>query len=38
MHALTGSYFVPVLVSSNDGTAINEPDKIVAWARAHPAG
>jgi glutaredoxin len=32
--ALTGSYFVPVLVL-DDGTAINKPDEIVAWASAH---
>ncbi|GAB3433522.1 hypothetical protein GCM10027517_00530 [Phycicoccus ginsengisoli] len=36
VHALTGSYFVPVLVL-DDGTAINKPDDIVAWARTHPA-
>lgn len=36
VHALTGSYFVPVLVL-DDGTAINVPDEIVAWAKAHPA-
>lgn len=35
VRALTGSYFVPVLVL-DDGTAINKPDDIVAWARAHP--
>ena len=35
VHALTGSFFVPVLVLE-DGTAINTPDEIVAWARAHP--
>jgi hypothetical protein len=35
-HALTGSFFVPVLVL-DDGTAINKPDDIVAWAKAHPA-
>jgi hypothetical protein len=35
--ALTGSYFVPVLLL-DDGTAINNPDEIVAWAKAHPAG
>jgi hypothetical protein len=34
--ALTGSYFVPVLVL-DDGTAINKPDAIVAWAKEHPA-
>ena len=27
---------VPVLVL-DDGTAINKPDEIVSWARAHPA-
>jgi len=37
VHALTGSYFVPVLVL-DDGTALNSPDAIEAWARAHPAG
>jgi hypothetical protein len=36
VHALTGSFFVPVLVL-DDGTAINEPAEIVAWAHAHPA-
>jgi hypothetical protein len=35
VHALTGSFFVPVLVL-DDGTAINKPDDIVAWARSHP--
>ena len=34
--AMTGSYFVPVLVL-DDGTAINEPDAAVAWAGAHAA-
>lgn len=34
VHALTGSYFVPVLVL-DDGTAINRPDEIVAWARTN---
>lgn len=33
VHALTGSFFVPVLVL-DDGTAINESDEIVAWAQA----
>lgn len=36
VHALTGSYFVPVLVVDS-ATAINNPDEIVAWARANPA-
>ncbi|WP_270888269.1 hypothetical protein [Pedococcus sp. 5OH_020] len=36
VHALTGSFFVPVLVLE-EGTAINKPDEIVAWAKAHPA-
>jgi hypothetical protein len=36
VHALTGSFFVPVLVL-DDGTAINKPDEVVAWAQAHPA-
>ena len=36
VHALTGSFFVPVLVL-DDGTPINRPDEIVGWARAHPA-
>jgi hypothetical protein len=36
VHALTVSYFVPVLVL-DDGTAINRPDEIVAWTRANPA-
>ncbi len=35
MQALTGSFFVPVLVL-DDGTAINKPDDIVAWAKANP--
>lgn len=35
VRALTGSFFVPVLVL-DDGTAINRPDDIVAWAQAHP--
>ena len=35
VHALTGSFFVPVLVL-DDGTAMNTPDDIVAWAEAHP--
>lgn len=34
--AMTGSYFVPVLVLE-DGTAINEPDAAVAWAGSHTA-
>ena len=34
--AMTGSYFVPVLVL-DDGTAINTPSAAVAWAQAHPA-
>jgi hypothetical protein len=34
--ALTGSYFVPVLLLG-DGTAINKPDEIIAWAQNHPA-
>ena len=36
VQALTGSFFVPVLVL-DDGTAINKPDEIVAWEQAHPA-
>jgi len=36
VHALTGSFFVPVLVL-DDGSAINKPDEIEAWAQAHPA-
>ena len=35
VHALTGSFFVPVLVL-DDGTALNKPDEIVVWAQAHP--
>ena len=35
VHALTNSSFVPVLVL-DDGTAMNRPDEIVAWAQAHP--
>ncbi len=34
---LTGESFVPVLVL-DDGTVINESQRIVDWARAHPAG
>jgi hypothetical protein len=34
--AMTGSYFVPVLVL-DDGTAINTPAAAVAWAQAHMA-
>jgi hypothetical protein len=34
--ALTGSYFVPVLIL-DDGRAINKPDEIIAWAKNHPA-
>ena len=33
---MTGSYYVPVLVL-DDGTAISRPEKIAAWAKAHPA-
>lgn len=36
VHALTGSFFVPVLVL-DDGSFINQPEQIVAWAKAHPA-
>ena len=36
VHAMTGSYFVPVVVL-DDGTAINDPVAAVAWAAAHPA-
>lgn len=36
VHALTGSFFVPVLVL-DDGTALNRPDEIVAWAQEHAA-
>ncbi len=34
--AMTGSYFVPVLVL-DEGTAINTPAVAVAWAEAHVA-
>lgn len=34
--AMTGSYFVPVVVL-DDGTAINQPGDAVDWARSHPA-
>jgi hypothetical protein len=34
---LTGESFVPVLVL-DDGTVINESQRIVDWARANPAG
>ncbi len=33
---LTGSFTVPVLVT-DDGEAISDSKKIVAWAAAHPA-
>jgi glutathione S-transferase len=33
---LTGSSMVPVLVT-DDGEAISDSKKIVAWAKAHPA-
>jgi hypothetical protein len=36
VHALTGSFFVPVLVL-DDGTFLNNSDAIVAWATSHPA-
>lgn len=32
---LTGSYFVPVLIL-DDGTVMNKPDEVVAWAKSHP--
>jgi hypothetical protein len=34
---LTGSYEVPVLVT-DDGEVISDSKKIVAWAKANPAG
>jgi Glutathione S-transferase, N-terminal domain len=34
---LTGSYMVPVLVL-DDGTVIQDSQKIADWAQAHPAG
>jgi len=34
---LTGSYTVPVLVTDDD-EVITESQRIVDWARAHPAG
>src|SRR5690349_7107635 len=34
---LTGNYWVPVLVTDDD-EVIQGSDKIVEWARAHPAG
>ena len=34
--ALTGSYWVPVLVL-DDGTVIQGAKKIIAWAKANPA-
>jgi hypothetical protein len=34
---LTGNYWVPVLVL-DDGTVIQGSQKIVDWAKAHPAG
>jgi len=36
VRALTGSFFVPVLLH-DDGTFLNKPDDIVAWAKSHPA-
>jgi hypothetical protein len=33
---LTGSYMVPVL-QLDDGTVIQDSEKIVAWAKANPA-
>ena len=34
--ALTGEYWVPVLVL-DDGTVIKRSQKIIEWARSHPA-
>ena len=34
---LTGSYMVPVLVTDDD-QVISESQRIVDWAKAHPAG
>ena len=34
---LTGSYMVPVLVTDDD-QVISDSQRIVEWARAHPAG
>lgn len=34
---LTGEYTVPVLVA-DDGQVVQESEKIVEWAKAHPAG
>jgi glutathione S-transferase len=34
---LTGSSMVPVLVT-DDGEVVNESERIVEWAKAHPAG
>ena len=34
---LTGSNMVPVLVT-DDGVVVSDSKKIVAWAKAHPAG
>lgn len=36
VYALTGSYYVPVLVL-DDGTTMNKPDDVVAWAKKNPA-
>lgn len=36
VYKLTGSYFVSVLVL-DDGTAINKPNDVIAWAKANPA-
>lgn len=33
---LTGNYTVPTLIT-DDGTVVQESEKIVAWAREHPA-
>jgi len=34
---LTGNFQVPVLVT-DDGQVLQESEKIVEWAKAHPAG
>jgi glutathione S-transferase-like protein len=34
---LTGNHWVPALVT-DDGSVVQGSDKIVAWAREHPAG
>jgi hypothetical protein len=37
VHELTGQWWVPMLVA-DDGEVVNGSQRIVEWARAHPAG